>query len=178
MKKSERNEAFDALLVLQIQKGDQEGFNLLFQRWNNKLLRHAIRQVKSQAIAKDVLQNSWIAILKGIRTLKEPGHFGPWAMRIVYYKAIDHLRKQKKENAVTQPSIDEDTEDPRLQSILNGLKSLPDKHKQILTLFYLEEMAVAEIAYILNIPPGTVKSRLYHAREYFKKQLKSVRYEQ
>ena len=177
MKKSVSDKAFDALLVLQIQNGDHKGFNLLVQRWNTKLLRHAARHVKSRAIAKDVVQNSWMAILKGIRTLKEPGHFGPWAMRIVYFKAMDHLRKRKKEEAIIDPHQGPDHEDPRLQSVLEGLKGLPDNHKLILTLFYLDELPVAEIAYILNIPPGTVKSRLYHAREYLKKQLKSVRYE-
>ena len=177
MKESERNEAFDALLVIQIQNGDRKGFNLLFHRWNKKLLRHAIRQVKSHHIAKDVVQNSWIAILKGLNTLKEPSHFGPWAMRIVYYKAIDHLRKQKRKELKSTLSNDEIQEDPRIQSILTGLNALPENHKQMLTLFYLEEMSVVEIAYILNIPPGTVKSRLFHAREFLKKQLKAVRYE-
>jgi len=177
MKKSERQVTFDALLVLQVLKGDRKGFNLLFQRWNKKLLRHAIRQVKNQHIAKDVVQNSWIAILKGLRTLKEPAHFGPWSMRIVYFKAMDHLRKQKKEELNTIPKVEEEIEDPRLEAIRKGLQRLPEKHKQILTLFYLEEMSVVEIAFILDIPPGTVKSRLYHAREYFKKQIKSIRHE-
>lgn len=177
MKKSEINVSFDALLVLQIMKGDRKGFNLLFQRWNKKLLRHAFRQLKNQHSAQDVVQNSWIAILKGISTLNEPAHFGPWAMRIVYFKAMDHLRKQKKEDLKIIPQNEEDIEDPRLNSIRKGLQSLPEKHKQILTLFYLEEMSVVEIAFIIDIPPGTVKSRLYHAREYFRKQIKSVQYE-
>ena len=177
MKKSASDKAFDALLVVQIQNGDLKGFNLLVQRWNNKLLRHATRHVKNWAIAQDVVQNSWMAIMKGIRTLKEPRHFGPWAMRIVYFKAVDHLRKQKKEQSIHDPYQVQHPEDPRLQSVLEGLTGLPDNHKLMLTLFYLDEIPVAEIAYILNIPPGTVKSRLYHAREHLKKQLKSVRYE-
>ena len=164
--------AFDGILVMQCQKGDKKAFSLLVKRWHSKLLRHASRVLKDSEASKDVVQDSWISISKGIGRLKNPAHFGPWAMRIVYHKAIDYIRKQKTIVTEWTPEAEDTKNEENTNIILAKLKELPENHRIILSMFYLEEMPVAEIAYILKIPPGTVKSRLFNAREYFRKNLK------
>ena len=175
MKKKYQHTAFDNLLIVQCQQRDEKAFNLLVNRWHERLLRHAIRTVRDVNSAKDIVQNAWISISKNIRSLKNPVHFGPWALRIVYHKSIDHLRKQKKTVKEWQPQQKDTEYEKKLETILAKLNELPEKHRLILSMFYLEEMPVAEIAYILSIPPGTVKSRLFSARKYFKKHLKNMK---
>ena len=172
-----QHQAFDGLLVMQCQNGDQKAFNLLVKRWHSRLLRHAIRVLKDGETSKDIVQDSWISISKGIGRLKNPSHFGPWALRIVYHKAIDHLRKQKTRVVGWEPESKDEGKENNINIVLAKLKELPENHRMILSMFYLEEMPVAEIAFVLKVPPGTVKSRLYNAREYFRKNLKIERHE-
>lgn len=141
------------------------------------MVHHAIRIVKTNQQAQDVVQEAWISIMLGINTLKSPAHFGPWALRIVYFKAVDHLRKQKASIQNWSPPESDEENKEQVNGLMNTLKTLPENHRLILSMFYLDQMPIAEIAYILGIPPGTVKSRLFKAREYFKKHIKSTHHE-
>ncbi len=187
---------FDGLLVLQCQNGDKKAFSLLVKRWHTKLCKQAFFYTKDIDISKDIAQDSWNVIIKRIVDLKEPNSFGSWALTIVNRKAIDWLRKHKKneeklhtyyENSqmnhdteINNNNIEDDhnnINDDNTKIVLNAIKKLPENQQIILRLFYVEEYTILEISNILNISKGTVKSRLFYAREKLKSILKNKKHE-
>ncbi len=187
MNKTEK--IFDGLLVLQCQNGNKKAFSLLVKRWHNKLCKQAFFYTKDIDISKDIAQDSWNVIIKRIEGLKEPNSFGSWALTIVNRKAIDWLRRNKKneEKLYTYYENSHINSDPEInnknvendnnitnntaKNVLNVIKKLPKNQQIILTLFYVEEYSILEISNILTISKGTVKSRLFYAREKLKSHL-------
>jgi RNA polymerase sigma-70 factor (ECF subfamily) len=131
--------------------------------------------------AHDVVQNAWIAIHKGIYKLQDPSKFSTWAFRITYNKSMDALRSAKTKGEVMfdeQVDIEDKIEsDDSWNTIDELLKKLPQQHKLILTLFYLEQQSIKQIAAVLKLPEGTVKSRVFYARELLKRKYKEVQHE-
>ena len=173
---------FDGLLVLQCQNGNKEAFSLLVKRWHAKLCHQAYFYTKDKDIAKDIAQDSWKVIVKKIYSLNEPNSFGSWALTIVNRKAIDWIRKNKRNkeklHSYYKDSLENNDKDYTYNSnsnnsegVLMAIKKLPDNQQIILTLFYLEECSIAEISTILKVSKGTVKSRLFYAREKLKSHL-------
>jgi len=175
-----KNKVFDELLVLQYQQGNKQAFELLFKRWNKKLVSFAYKLTHDTDSAKDVVQDSWISIQKGIYKLKSPSKLSSWMFRVTYNKSIDYLRKKgKHEQTELTSDISEAHEESeeRWLGVEQILKRLPADQKVILTLFYLEEHSVKEIAEILDLKEATVKSRIFYAREKLKKKYKEVYHE-
>jgi len=181
------DQIFDALLVKEYQSGNKKAVSLLVKRWHNKLCKQAYWYSKDAAVAKDIAQDSWGVILKSLGGLKDPYSFGSWAKRIVVRKSIDWLRKQKTEvnqlkmyhESTIIPDVDANTITPDNALIIlrNAIKALPEEQQLVLHMFYLHEHSLNEISDLLKIPKGTVKSRLFTAREKLKKLLKNRNYE-
>ncbi len=155
--------------------GDRKAFELLYKRWHPKLLRFAYRRTGEQEAALDVMQNAALTMAKDIHRLKEPSAFGAWAYTIVRRRAADQIQKnvrfkQLKTELARQPLPDRNNNAEHAFSVKHTLKSLPEAERKLLILFYIDGMRVAEIAAALGLPMGTVKSRLFAARE----KLKSV----
>jgi len=183
---------FDGLLVLQYRKGSKKALSLLVKRWHIKFCKHGYYYVKDREVAKDIAQDSWRVILKSIGKLEDVNSFGSWALVIVNRKAIDYLRKKQKTDgilhqyyetakinydtietayAITNDRVFTNTEGT--ETIMSSIKKLPENQQIILRLFYLEEYSILEICKILEISKGTVKSRLFYAREKLKLILKN-----
>jgi len=168
----------DELLVLRSQSGDEKALTVLIRRWHPKLLRQANRHLYDSEVSKDVVQESWQAIMRGIGGLHDSSKFGVWALSITSRKAIDWIRKEqvnrrkKTESILAQDQSISDGTDQKelmLNKVSVGLQGLPHDQKLILSMFYLDGHSLHEISSILNLPAGTVKSRLYYAREHLKK---------
>lgn len=165
----------DEILVMDCQSGRPQALDLLVGRWQKRLWRYACRLTGNPEAAWEVTQESWLGIVRGIRRLNDPARFRPWAYRIVTNKANDWIKKKSTRAASqTDELIDKPSRDDRqanetsadLQAIL---RRLGERSRTVLTLYYLEEFGLAEIAGILHIPAGTVKSRLHTARAEFKR---------
>lgn len=176
-----KDKIFDELLILKCHEGDYRAFALLIKRWNKKLIYFACKFTHDIETAQDVVQNAWIAIHKGLYKLQDPSKFSTWAFRITYNKSMDALRSAKNKSEVTlnekmdvEDSIEEDDS---WNTISDLLKKLPEQYKLILTLFYLEQQSVKQIASVLKLPEGTVKSRIFYARELLKRKYKEVNHE-
>ncbi|MCW5516504.1 RNA polymerase sigma factor [Muriicola sp. Z0-33] len=174
---------FDALLILQYQSGNKKALSILVNRHHPRLCKHAYWYTHDMDAARDIVQDSWSVILKKIGTLRDPNVFGSWSMRIVTRKSLDYLNKNKRERDKLK-SITRDTNEDNLDNRASDLerlkvvmKTLPQDHRQVLRLFYTEEYSLKEISDILGIATGTVKSRLFHAREKLKTILKNRNYE-
>lgn len=152
------------------QDGDGRSMQELVQRWQRRLWLHAHRLTTDPEAAWDITQETWLAIIKGLNKLHDPAKFKQWAYRIVTNKAIDLLKvKQAPQPTPEQPMKDNATrakEDSALSELLGRLN--PNR-RAVLALYYLEGLTIAEVSSVLNIPKGTVKSRLYNARNELKK---------
>ena len=171
---------FEGLLVLQYLSGSKKAFSLLVKRYNSKMCNHAYWFIYDKDIAKDIVQDSWGIIIKKLPYLKKPNSFGSWAMQIVTRKSIDYLNKnnrdrEKLKDYYNEPKVDNDLDhkESDLIKVHEAIKGLPQDQQVVLRLFYLEEYSLKEISEILDKSEGTVKSRLYHAREKLKTILKN-----
>lgn len=177
-----KDKIFDELLILKCQEGDQKAFRLLLNRWNKKLIFFAYKFTNDMEAARDVVQESWISIHKGLNRLNDHTKFSTWAFRITYNKSMDHLRQKQRVNQIE--TLPEDSTDDTLENYnedvatVNGLLAkMPAQHKIILTLFYQEQQSIKQIAEVLKLPEGTVKSRIYYARELLKRKYKEAKNE-
>jgi RNA polymerase sigma factor (sigma-70 family) len=171
----EQNEQLvDELLVMECQDGSAKALEALVARWQERLWRYAYRLTGSTEGAWEVTQESWLGVIRGLTRLNDPARFRPWIYRIVTHKARDWIaRSAKMRRPQTETRAEEPTPSAResqetadeLQSIL---ARLPEESRSLLTLHYLEGLPIAEIAHVLGIPAGTVKSRLHAARQELK----------
>ncbi len=161
-----RRDLADELLVLACLEGRTDAFRELFERWNEPLWRHAYRLLGRDDGASDALQDAWIAIASGIGRLRDPGSFRRWAYKIVTRRAADWLgaNRNSAESALDD-EIEADTEpESAVEALRLALRRLPRDRRVLLTLRYLDGFELSEVAEILGVPEGTVKSRLHHAR--------------
>lgn len=175
-----KQRAIDSKLVIEYQSGNKSVLPVLVKTWHKSFCEKAFWLVKDADVAKDIAQESWTVIIKNLPNLKKPQSFGGWASRIVYSKSLDWLKANNRRKKVIQDyKIEQDTleyeEDDNEQvklELLKTIKTLPENQQVVIRLFYKEDYSLKEIGAILNISPGTVKSRLFHARETLKKKLK------
>jgi RNA polymerase sigma-70 factor (ECF subfamily) len=171
--------ALDQALVSMARLGDRKAWERLAQRWQPKLLKHAQRLLGEPEIAGEATQEAWLEILRDLRQLREARAFPAWAYRIVSRRCAAAIRKRQAsrdrevaEITDTLSAADPLPEDHAAHRELHGLlRSLPAHHRATLALFYLEGLTVVETAAALDIAPGTVKTRLMHARERMRAKL-------
>jgi len=172
----------DELLVLRCQSGDGEALKALVFRWHPRLRRLAGRLTDGDA-ASDVVQDSWLAIVRGLRRLDDPTRFRVWAYRIVRNKCADWNRRRATRRVAMlklqagaigcskndeQTSLENADEVRRMRA---ALRRLPDDERAMLSLHSIGGLSVLEIAAVFSLPTGTVKSRLYGARERLRKAI-------
>ncbi|MBN1509133.1 MAG: sigma-70 family RNA polymerase sigma factor [Sedimentisphaerales bacterium] len=164
----------DELLVMECQDGSVRAMDRLVERWQKRLWRYAYRLTGDPEAAWDITQESWLAIVRGILHLDDPARFPSWAYRIVTNKARDWMAGAVKARQMPAGHVGNEAgvsgvDDRGIHDDLHALMSrLSEPSRTVLTLCYLEGFAVVEIAAILRVPPGTVKSRLHSARKELK----------
>ena len=175
--KFKQKHILDELLVMRTQNGDMQAFSLLVKRWQPALLRQAHRLTRDDEAALDIAQETWKAIANGIYRLKSPRAFKTWSFRIVSNKSVNWIREQQKQrqildrNSVDFLAQDEpDYESENTELIKKALNELPKKSKTILSMLYIDNYSVREIAEVLSLSEGTVKSRLFYARKMLKEK--------
>ncbi len=176
---SQQDRLNDELLVLRCQEGDAEAFELLVGRWQRRLWRHAWRLTGDENAAWDALQESWIGICRGIGRLADAAAFPAWAYQIVSNKCRDSARRQRRRREATETYSQwmrrEEQEaaiaEEQHSSLKEAMEQLSGPDRAVLSLRYEEDFDTAEIACILDVPEGTVKSRLFYARGRLRKYL-------
>jgi len=165
----------ETYLVACARLGDRAAREQLVARYHGKFLRHAYRLLGEAEQAKDVVQDGWLEILRGLPRLRDDAAFPAWAFRIMTRKCAKHIAGLQRRRAAlkavsNEPAPNDDSRrDCELLAdrgpVRAALDKLPAGHRAAVALFYLEEMSVAEVAVALEIPVGTVKSRLMNARQ-------------
>ncbi|MCC5987000.1 MAG: sigma-70 family RNA polymerase sigma factor [Pararhodobacter sp.] len=174
--RAQKQRALAAYLVAGARSGRARDFSALVRLFDARLRNHARRLSDDADTARDIVQEAWAAIARGLSGLRDDSAFLPWALRIVTrFAARDVARRQRHRRAEAghaenlRHQAEETRPDP--PDLAAALATLPAAHRATLALFYLEEMSVAEVAVALDIPPGTVKSRLLHARRKLRDHL-------
>jgi RNA polymerase sigma factor (sigma-70 family) len=170
--------ARDEWLVLRCQLGEREAFDALIARWHPLLWRYAVRLTGDADAAADVVQEVWLRAVRGLTRLRDAARFRAWLFGIARRVLMDRLRLRYAEppmeplelDEIEGPAADEErVEDLPLLQV--ELDRLPLPEREVLVLFYLQELSLNDIAAIAAIPVGTVKSRLFRARRMLRTQL-------
>ncbi len=172
--KRDCNRVFDEYLVTSAIAGDRAAWHRLVLRWQPRLLRHAWRLLSHAERAQDAVQESWLEIVRGLAQLDDSAAFPAWALQIVTRRCQRLYARRDRDRCLVSDSeldgyagtegvgaIESHADTDQLQS---ALARLPSAQRSAIALFYLEDLSVAEIAVALDVPPGTVKTRLMHAR--------------
>jgi RNA polymerase sigma-70 factor (ECF subfamily) len=169
----------DALLAVRCQIGERTAFDELIARWHEPLWRYLRRLSSSDDLARDLAQDTWIRVFRGIARLRDPAKLRSWLFGVARNVAMDQLRSQYSQmphSDVDLDSIAAEVPDVNLEeefaTLEAGLESLPIVERETLTLFYLRELSLEEIAGLVEVPLGTVKSRLFRARRMLRRELK------
>ena len=171
----------DELLVLRCRQGDATAMDILLERWQERLWRYALRRTGDEAAAWDVLQEVSLAIARDIRRLETESAFAIWAYRIADNKSRDwirqHARRRKREALFAEQWLIDREDDPKLHDRISELEEavprLPQADQTLLTLRYQNGLSIDELARMLEIPAGTVKSRLFHAKQRLRKLIEN-----
>jgi len=157
------------LLVMAAQGGNMEALEKLFYLWQRKLWQYVFRLTTDVHASWDITQQCWLEIIKGLKKLHNPASFKAWIYRIATNRVNDWLKNKKKNQHISFESVEVNCgrkyEDLRVKELVRRLKS---DSRVILNLYYFEQLSTPEISIALNIPQGTVKSRLFTAREELK----------
>ena len=173
-----RGDVVDDLLVLASQAGDTSAFERLASRWHPRLLRHARRLTGDADAASDIAQDTWIAVVRGLPRLRDPARFGAWALRIAGRRAADWIGRRVQTRTrmaaaaeAPKATAPDTSADNRIALLRAAFRTLAAPDRLLVTLYYVDGYSVAETAVILGVPAGTVKSRLFHARERLRAEL-------
>ena len=153
--------------------GDRQAFELLYKRWHPKLLRLAYRLTGHPEEAQDVMQEAAMAIARNIGRLDAPDRFAAWAYTIVRRRAADQIKRTvRRRDALSDLKSETETAparpDPAGQALADALSELAPTDQTLLRLFYLDGFTGPELAAAMGLPLGTVKSRLFAARQRLK----------
>lgn len=186
----------DLTLVKRVRSGDQRAFRLLVERYQKKVYAVALGMLKDKEEAMDVTQEAFVKVYKYLDHFKGDSSFYTWLYRITSNICIDVLRKKQGGGKTEQVEFDEqiqmDTAEANIgalgsrlgtnpqksalrrelaEKIQEALAQVPEKHRMILLMREVEGLSYEDLAKVLEIPKGTVMSRLFHARAKVQKIL-------
>ncbi len=178
----------DLTLVKRVRSGDQRAFKLLVERYQRKVYAIALGMLKDKEEAMDVSQEAFVKVFKYLEHFKGDSSFYTWLYRITTNICIDVIRRRNSgrgEQVEFDESIQHDLGEAQIgalgsrlgtnpqksalrrelaEKIQEALQQVPEKHRAILLLREVEGLSYEDLARTLDIPKGTVMSRLFHAR--------------
>jgi len=176
----------DSAIIEKVLGGELQAFGTLILKHQSKLFATIMNVVKNRELAEDITQEAYLKGFDKLDTLKNHDQFYPWLKRIALNLALNHFERAKRvmdvENEEDETSYFEripDGESPEELLVKEELKryvrmyveALPDKLRVVVVLREIEDMSYEEIAEMMNIPIGTVRSRLFNARQIIKDRL-------
>lgn len=186
----------DALVnkrIKQVLKGDQNAYADIVNLYQHKLYQVCYRMLSNQQEAEDIAQEAFIRAYINLHSYDQKRKFSTWLYRIATNLCIDRIRKKKPDyyldaevagtdglDMYSQIAADEllpeeAVEQMELQDrIQYEISRLPDKYRSVIVLKYIEELSLQEISEILDMPLGTVKTRIHRGREALRKQLNNL----
>jgi RNA polymerase sigma-70 factor, ECF subfamily len=177
----------DIQLVAACKNGDQDAFSLLVQRYQRRVFNLVFRMLQDYEEASETTQEAFLAAWQGLPAFRGEARFSTWLYRIAYNCALKQLELRKRDKALQQAlqaeQALEDEDDIRetahLEMLDNQklvqeqLSQLPAKYRIVLILRHLQDMTYEEMAEVLTMPIGTIKTHLFRARNLLKERLQT-----
>ncbi len=178
----------DTELVRRLQRGDMAAFEAIFFKYQTQIYRTALAVTRDPGSAEEVLQDCFYKTYVNINNFMGEGSLAPWLHRVAVNLSCNAIKKRRLHvEPIDDVAEGYMTADPRQSPealaerselqvrMRDAINSLPLKHRIVIVLHYLQDFSLPEIAYILDTPVGTVKSRLHHARKALREHLESER---
>jgi RNA polymerase sigma-70 factor (ECF subfamily) len=173
--------------VTRLRSGDVEAVAALMERYQHRLYRYLLRLVRQPATAEDLFQQTWLRVMERIRNYDPQRSFEGWLFALAHNLAIDLLRRDRMES-LDEPlpsgdsrldvlegagpgALEQLLAQERAGRLAESIGELPVVFREVLTLRFEEEMRLEEIAAVLALPLGTVKTRLHRALKHLRKSL-------
>jgi RNA polymerase sigma-70 factor, ECF subfamily len=179
--------------ITQVIKGDQDAFGEIVEIYKNSVYHLCYRMIGNQHEAEDLAQEAFLRAYVNIKSFNQELKFSTWLFRIATNLCIDRIRKKKPDYFLdaevsgtegltmysqipsTTPLPENQLESLELQAtVQKEILKLPEKYRSVIVLKYIEELSLNEISEILDLPLGTVKTRIHRGREALRKQLRYV----
>jgi RNA polymerase sigma-70 factor (ECF subfamily) len=167
----------DEEIAVRIQGGDHESIGFLIERYEKKLLRYGHKFLSAREDIEDIVQDVFVSAYQNIQSFDPSQTFSPWIYRIAHNALVNALRKSTRRpflpfdfdalvaHVVYEDPAESERERRDMQAMIDvGLDTISPKYKEILILYYLEDLSYKEIADVLHVPQGTVGIRLSRAR--------------
>lgn len=178
MNHTESQPARIELVVVRCQLGERPAFDELVDLWHRPLWRFVRRLVNTDHAAEEVVQETWVRVLRALPSLRDASRFPAWFYGIARRTLTDRLRVQYAQAARDESRLDEvpapepeALSDEDVAALHAALGGLPLLEREAITLFYLKELSLRAIAEVVGAPEGTVKSRLHRARRLLREAL-------
>ena len=165
----------DEALIGLISSGDRDAMRLLFARHNVRVFRFLKRMVGNDATAEDLLSEVFLEVWRSAGRFDARSQVSTWILGIARYKALSSLRQRSFDelDQDTYESLEDLADDPEISLqkkqdstlLQECLKQLSTAHREVLDLIYYHEQSIEDVARIIGVPPGTVKTRAFHARK-------------
>ncbi len=163
--------------ILLVLKGDANAFKVLVDQYKDMVFTLCLKMVKNREEAEEIAQDSFVKVYRSMHQFKGDSKFSTWIYKITYHTCLDHLRKLRRteipitlENfseeqiASLQSDFEQIQAKERKELVQECLQLLPEEDSFILTLYYLEEQSIKEMAIILGITETNTKVRLFRCR--------------
>jgi RNA polymerase sigma-70 factor, ECF subfamily len=179
--------------IQQVLKGDQDAYGEIVELYKDKVYQISYRMLGNRHEAEDIAQEAFIRAFVNIHSFNINLKFSTWLFRIATNLCIDRIRKKKPDyyldaevagtdglTMYSQIASNENMPEKEVESleleetIQKEIMKLPEKYRSVIVLKYIEELSLIEISEILNLPIGTVKTRIHRGREALRKQLRYV----
>ena len=174
----------ETLPVREAREGDPDAWDVLFRRYQKPLYVYVFELIRYEQPSLDIVQETFIRAARHVEQLETDGKFGSWLFGIAHRQCIDYWRRAERRQVFEDQSELETIGDPlpdpaselirreEHKAFLNAIESLRPPHRAVILLYYMEDFSIEEIAEVIGIDPGTVKSRLHYARKTIRQQLK------
>lgn len=173
----------EEILVVQLKEGNKEAFDELYEKYKNMAIHTAYLITGDPELSEDITQETFVKVWLHIRELKNESGFKPWMMQILVRTAYLIGKRQKREipddemikrmgDRADISSLDKVIQLEEAEMIAVAVRALPMKLKTVVILYYYDSFSVKEIAEMLGLMEGTVKSRLYTARKRMQRMVK------
>jgi len=166
----QKDKAYIAYLAGRARLKDRAAFGALVQHFSPRLFAHAYRLLGHREEAKDAVQEAWVEITRGLPKLRDDTAFMAWAYRITSRRCARQIDLNVKARAVEAEAPEAAFEE--VSAVRAAIDRLKPVQAATIRLFYIEEMSLREVALAMDVPSGTVKSRLSKARNQLKTHLK------
>lgn len=183
----------DRELIAKAQKGDDSAFEAMVLKYQQRVYNLCLRMTCNEEDAYDLSQEAFLKAWRGLETFQFESAFSTWLYRLTSNACLDFLRAQKRRPTVSLTAEDDDGENVQLdiadpapnpeqaalaaedrEMLKTALDSLDDEAREIITLRVIDDLSYDQIADVLGVKEGTVKSRLSRAREKLKKKLLQI----